>query len=182
MHIVVFVTTKNKTEAKKIAKKLLRDKLAACVNIINPIESLYRWQGKVCNDKEALMIIKTRKTLFPKLSKTIKSIHSYKVCEIISLPIVAGVKDYLSWINDSTVKKVSSPVSTNTPSSDRATSTESVTISSPSYVILIYQLTGPTCLQIILQQTVRGSCATNLRPPHSYRKLAIHCFLMPNDS
>jgi|SRR3989338_1957536 len=102
MHIVVLVTASSKKEGQKLASCLLQEKLAACVNVIDGVNSLFRWQGKIDKAKEALLIIKTRKTLFNKLLKKVKSLHSYEVPEIIALPIIAGNKKYLDWIDDST--------------------------------------------------------------------------------
>ena len=101
MHYVVFVTTKNADQAKRIAQKLVANKLVACVNIVSGIRSLFWWQGKVCHEKETLMIIKTKKSCFKKLVKAVKSLHSYTVPEIIALPIVEGNEDYLKWIDAS---------------------------------------------------------------------------------
>ena len=101
-HIVVLVTAGSKEEAQKIARGLLEEKLAACVNIIDGVESHFWWQGKIDIVKEALLVIKTKKELFNKLAKKVKSLHSYTVPEIIALPIIAGNKGYLNWINDST--------------------------------------------------------------------------------
>jgi len=102
MNLVIFVTAANKKEAEKIATALIKEKLAACVNIIESVHSLFWWQGKVDSAKEALLIIKSRKALMNKLIKKIKSSHSYEVPEIIALPIVYGDKKYLKWINEST--------------------------------------------------------------------------------
>jgi len=102
MPIVVFVTCANKNQANKIAKALIKHKLAACVNSVNPVNSLFWWQKKVDSCKEVLLIIKTKKRLFGKLEKLVKSLHSYDVPEIIALPIVMGNKKYLNWINDTT--------------------------------------------------------------------------------
>src|SRR3989339_60423 len=102
MYIVVFITAGSKEEAQKIARGLLEEKLAACVNIIDGVESHFWWQGKIDSAKEALLVIKTKKELFNKLAKKVKSLHSYSVPEIIALPIVTGNKGYLNWINDST--------------------------------------------------------------------------------
>ncbi len=102
MNVVVFVTAANKKEAKKIASGLIREKLAACVNISGGVHSLFWWQGKVDSAKETLLIIKSRKKLMDKLIKKIKSLHSYEVPEIIALPIICGDKKYLEWINAST--------------------------------------------------------------------------------
>jgi len=102
MNIVIFVTAANKKEAEKIASALIKNKLAACVNIIENVNSLFWWQGKVDSAKEALLIVKTRKVLVPKLIKKVKLLHSYVVPEIIVLPIICGDKEYLKWINEST--------------------------------------------------------------------------------
>lgn len=102
MHIVIYVTCKSKPEAETIANTLLEEKLIACANIVSGIQSMYWWEGKVNTDQEVLMIIKTRKTLFSKIVKTVKNLHSYTVPEIIALPIIAGNADYLKWINAST--------------------------------------------------------------------------------
>jgi periplasmic divalent cation tolerance protein len=102
VNVVIFVTAANKKEAEKIASALIKKKLAACVNIIENVNSLFRWQGKVDRLKEALLIVKTRKTLMNKLIKKVKSLHSYEVPEIIALPIICGDKEYLKWINEST--------------------------------------------------------------------------------
>jgi len=92
----------NKKEAKKIASVLIEEKLAACVNIIENLHSVFWWQGKVDITKEALLVVKTRKALMNKLIKKVKSLHSYEVPEIIALPIICGDKKYLQWINEST--------------------------------------------------------------------------------
>ncbi|HOX54118.1 MAG TPA: divalent-cation tolerance protein CutA [Candidatus Omnitrophota bacterium] len=102
MFIVVLITCANKAQAQKIAQALIKARLAACVNLVNPVNSLFWWQGKVDSSKETLLIIKTKKNLFSRLEKLVKSLHSYDVAEIIALPIVKGSRKYLSWINEST--------------------------------------------------------------------------------
>jgi len=101
MYQVILITTKNVQEAKKIANLLVNDKLVACVNIIKDVQSLFWWQGKLDNAKEVLLVIKTKKSKFPKIVKAVKLLHSYSVPEIIALPIVEGNKEYLQWIEDS---------------------------------------------------------------------------------
>ncbi len=88
MYIVIFITCSNKIEAQKIAQGLIKDKLAACVNIIDKIESIFWWQGKADKAKETLLVIKTKKALLNKLVKKVRSLHSYEVPEIIALPII----------------------------------------------------------------------------------------------
>jgi len=97
-NIVIYVTAKDGIEGRKIAKHLLAHKLVACVNIVNNIESHYRWEGKLEQSSEVLLVIKTRRALFVKVARAVKEVHSYKVPEIIALPIVTGEKNYLSWL------------------------------------------------------------------------------------
>jgi periplasmic divalent cation tolerance protein len=100
--IVVLVTCGSEEEALKIANALIEDYLAACVNLVAPIRSLYRWEGKIWDEKEWLLIIKTQKHRFEELEKKVKSLHSYSVPEIISLPITEGSSAYLNWIGENT--------------------------------------------------------------------------------
>ena len=104
-YVVVFTTVPNPGEGENIARELLDKKLAACVNTVPGIKSSYWWRGKIENSTESLLIIKTKKTLMRKLIKSVKRIHSYKVPEIISMPISGGSKDYLDWIGSSVSNK-----------------------------------------------------------------------------
>jgi periplasmic divalent cation tolerance protein len=99
MYIVIFVTASNNKEAKKIAAALIKQKLAACVNIVDKVNSLFFWEGKAQKAKESLLIIKSKKEKLAKLIKVVKSLHSYTVPEIIAIPILAGDKPYLRWID-----------------------------------------------------------------------------------
>ncbi|MFA5090682.1 MAG: divalent-cation tolerance protein CutA [Candidatus Omnitrophota bacterium] len=99
--IIIFVTCKDKKEAGKIAAFLVEKKIAACVNIIPQIESVFRWEGKVEKSKEALLLIKSRADKLPRIFRMVKSLHSYEVPEIIALPIQAGEKRYMEWLNAS---------------------------------------------------------------------------------
>jgi periplasmic divalent cation tolerance protein len=101
MYIVIFITAPSKKEANNIAGKLIQKKMAACVNIISNIDSLFWWKAKVDTAKEALLIVKTKKTKLAKIIALVKSLHSYDTPEIIALPIIRGEKKYLKWINDS---------------------------------------------------------------------------------
>ncbi len=101
MYCVVLVTVKNRREAKGIARVLIEKRLAACVNIINNIESLFRWQGKIDSALETMLIIKTKRVKVLKVIKAVKAMHSYDLPEIISLPVSSGFKPYLNWINES---------------------------------------------------------------------------------
>ena len=102
-HIVVLVTAKDKKEAAKIAKGLLESQLIACANIIDGVQSLFWWQGKIDSSKEVLLVLKTKKILFKRVCAQVKSLHSYQTPEIIALPIVDGSEDYLNWIGSSVV-------------------------------------------------------------------------------
>ncbi len=101
-YAVVFVTAANKKEARKIADGVVKEHLVACVNIVEKIESIYWWQGKIEKSTEMLLIMKTKISLSEKLIKKVKSLHSYTVPEIIFLPIIDGNSDYLKWIEDET--------------------------------------------------------------------------------
>ena len=103
-HIVVLITSSNEEEAANIAKELVTGRLAACVNIVRNLRSIYRWQGRIEDENEVLMIAKTRRDLFESLLKKVKELHSYSVPEVIALPIVAGSEDYLKWLAEETVK------------------------------------------------------------------------------
>ncbi|MDI6745261.1 MAG: divalent-cation tolerance protein CutA [Thermodesulfovibrionales bacterium] len=100
--IVVFITASNENEAANIARALVEGRLAACVNIVGNLRSIYSWQGKVEDESEVLMIVKTRKKLFHSLSQKVREMHSYSVPEIIALPIVEGSEDYLKWLKEAT--------------------------------------------------------------------------------
>ena len=101
--IVILCTVPTKEDGIKIAKKLVEEELAACVNITDRVMSVYKWKGEICNDEEFLLVIKTKKPLFNTLSKLIISLHPYEVPEVISLPITDGLEEYLNWIEDNTV-------------------------------------------------------------------------------
>ncbi len=100
---VVMVAASGEMEAEKIAKELVEKKLAACVSIIPNMRSIYSWEGKIEESEEYLMIIKTRGELFEQVKETIKNLHSYKIPEIISLPITHALDEYVRWINEVTL-------------------------------------------------------------------------------
>ena len=97
---VVLVTTANAEEAQKIAGALVSERLAACCNIVGNVRSIYRWEEKICDEGEVLIVIKTRQANFEKLERRVKALHSYKVPEIIALPVEAGSSEYLKWLGD----------------------------------------------------------------------------------
>jgi len=100
--IVILSTCGSWDEAERIAEALVTDGAAACVNIVEKVTSIYRWQGKVEKGTEALLIIKTRAALAGQVEKTIKAMSSYECPEVIVLPIVAGSAEYLRWIDEAT--------------------------------------------------------------------------------
>jgi periplasmic divalent cation tolerance protein len=100
--VVVYITAPSEEEAAKIAKALVKERLAACVNIIKDIRSIYSWQGKIEDERELLMIVKTRTELFSSLKTRVKELHSYAVPEIIVLPVVDGSEEYLKWLRETT--------------------------------------------------------------------------------
>ena len=99
--VVILVTVASRGEGKKIARHLVETKLAACVNISQPMESVYRWEGKIASEREFLLIIKSTGELFPEIEAAISKIHSYHTPEIICLPVIDGSRNYLQWVSDS---------------------------------------------------------------------------------
>lgn len=99
---IVFVMAGSEAEASTIARTLVEERLAACVNLIAPIRSIYRWRGAIEESRECLLLIKTRTRHYAKLERRIKQMHSYEVPEIVAVPLVQGSRDYLKWIADST--------------------------------------------------------------------------------
>ena len=99
-YIVLLITASNSEEAHKIAEVLLRQRKAACVNIIPSVSSLFWWQDKINSTQERLLIVKTKASLLTEIIGLVKEVHSYDVPEIIALPIVGGNQDYLEWIDE----------------------------------------------------------------------------------
>ncbi|XP_022132074.1 protein CutA, chloroplastic [Momordica charantia] len=100
--IVVYVTVPNREAGKKLAESIVKEKLAACVNIVPGIESVYQWKGEIQTDPEELLIIKTRQSLLGSLTDHVKANHPYEVPEVIALRITGGSLEYLDWIKSST--------------------------------------------------------------------------------
>jgi len=100
--VVALVTVPNRETGQKIAEALVTEKLAACVNLIPGIFSIYRWQGQVEREPEELLVIKTRRSLTEQLVQRVKEFHPYSVPEVIALPITAGSETYLNWLQAET--------------------------------------------------------------------------------
>ena len=98
---IVLSTAGSQEEARTIAHALIERRLAACVNIVSSLESIYRWEGKVDSTQESLLIIKTTEAAFPKVRKAIAELHSYDLPECIVLAIEDGSAEYLRWIGES---------------------------------------------------------------------------------
>jgi periplasmic divalent cation tolerance protein len=97
--IIVLITTSSEEEARKIAELLVKQKKAACVNIVPRVDSLFWWKDKIDSARENLLLVKTKASLFPEIAALVKRAHSYEVPEIIALPIIAGSEDYLKWLD-----------------------------------------------------------------------------------
>jgi periplasmic divalent cation tolerance protein len=98
--ILVLITASSGEEAAKIATALVDEHIAACVNIVPEMRSLFFWEGRTQDAREALLICKSRQPLLEKLIRRVKSLHSYTVPEIIALPIIGGSQDYLDWLKE----------------------------------------------------------------------------------
>ncbi len=99
---IAFVTTGSEDEALKIGRTLVEEGLAACANLLPQIRSIYRWQDKIEDEPEVLMILKTTQSRLPALIDRVQELHSYDVPEIVAVPIVAGLKPYLDWVRENT--------------------------------------------------------------------------------
>jgi periplasmic divalent cation tolerance protein len=96
--IVVFSTCGSGAEAEKLARRLLEQRLAACVNVITQIRSFYRWKGKLENSEEWLLVIKTTRDLFDRVRTVLEAAHSYELPEVLAVPVIDGSGNYLAWI------------------------------------------------------------------------------------
>lgn len=101
MSLVSIITVGGTEEAEIIARSLVEERLAACVNVISPVKSIYRWKGKVEECREVMLLIKTERKAFEKIKKRVLELHSYELPEIIALEISDGLETYLDWINSS---------------------------------------------------------------------------------
>lgn len=102
--IVVLVTAASERQAVRIGRAVVRAELAACVTVVPGVRSIFRWEGKVSEEREALLIMKSRTDLFAPLSAEVRRLHSYQVPEVLAFPITHGTADYLAWLWKSTRK------------------------------------------------------------------------------
>ena len=101
-YVAILITAGSAEEADALAEALVSDRLVACVNVVGPIRSIYRWEGAIERAEERLLIAKTRRSLFERVSKRVHELHSYTTPEVIALPIEAGATNYLAWLAAST--------------------------------------------------------------------------------
>lgn len=101
-HIVALCTVPDRATGEKLAQALVEERLAACVNLVTGVTSVYRWEGKVQKETECLLVIKTGVTRFNVLKRRIQELHPSELPEIIALPIIHGSREYLNWITEST--------------------------------------------------------------------------------
>ncbi len=102
-YCIIYCTTSSKVNALEISEYLIKNKLAACVNIVPQVISVYKWEGQIVEGQEFLMIIKTQEKLFKKAEKAIIERHEYSLPEIVATPVIKGNKDYLKWLKSETV-------------------------------------------------------------------------------
>ncbi len=96
--IIVLSTCASPEEANRLARRLVEDRLAACVNIVNSVRSVYRWRGKIEDSEETMLVIKSSRGLFEALRAVLEGAHSYEVPEVLALPVLAGSPNYLIWL------------------------------------------------------------------------------------
>jgi periplasmic divalent cation tolerance protein len=101
---IVFVMVANADESATIAQALVEEKLAACVNVVGPLHSIYRWRGAIENAREYMLVIKAAVRNFSKLERRVRELHSYEVPEIVAVPLAAGSKSYIAWLAESTAE------------------------------------------------------------------------------
>ena len=101
-YAMLLVTCPNARVAESIARRMVGFRLAACGNVTRPMTSIYRWKGKVQRDSEAILLLKTRRSLIRDSTRRVRSLHPYELPEIIAIPIIGGLPDYLSWVGRET--------------------------------------------------------------------------------
>ncbi len=104
-YTVILITVSSEEEGIRIGRTLVEEGLIACVNIIPNIRSIFKWEGKISDEREHMLVCKGKKGLFSKIVERVKELHSYIIPEIISLPIIDGSPDYLKWVDEVLLKK-----------------------------------------------------------------------------
>lgn len=99
-YILVLITASSVDEGEKIGSGLVEAGLAACCNIVPEIKSIFKWKGEVCKEREVLLLVKSKASLFEELKKKVKQLHSYEVPEIVAFPIEAGLHEYFKWMDE----------------------------------------------------------------------------------
>jgi periplasmic divalent cation tolerance protein len=102
--LIILVTAPSRDEAARISESLVTERLAACVNIVPGVESIYWWEGKISRDQELLLVIKTTGERYAEVERRVKELHSYTTPEVIALRIERGSEDYIKWLQDSTAR------------------------------------------------------------------------------
>ena len=102
--VIVFVTASSDAEARRIGHALVGERLAACVNVIGPLHSIYRWAGEVREDAEHLLLVKARREDVDTLATRVRALHSYEVPEVVALDVVTGSAPYLAWVREVTTR------------------------------------------------------------------------------
>lgn len=103
--IIVFVTVPGLREGSRISKAILTSRLAACVNVIPGVQSIYKWKGKIVQEKEAMLVLKTTRLRYRKLEQKIKELHPYEVPEVIAIPLICGSPQYVEWVTREVANK-----------------------------------------------------------------------------
>ncbi|MHA1109128.1 MAG: divalent-cation tolerance protein CutA [Alphaproteobacteria bacterium] len=101
-YCLVYMTAATKEEARRIGSALVEERLAACANVIDGMTAIYRWEGEIQNDDEAVLIAKTRTELVDALTERVKALHSYDIPCVVALPITGGNADFLDWVGSET--------------------------------------------------------------------------------
>jgi periplasmic divalent cation tolerance protein len=103
--IIVFVTVPGLREGSRISRAILTSRLAACVNVIPGVQSMYKWKGKIVREKEAMLVMKTTRLRYRKLEQKIKKLHPYEVPEVIAIPLICGSSQYIEWVTREVTNK-----------------------------------------------------------------------------
>ncbi len=115
--IVVYVTAADGGEARNIGRQVVKEHLAACANISEGMHSIYRWEGKLCEDTESVLLLKTRRALLERLTTRIRQLHSYSCPCIVACPVIGGNAEYLTWIGSETNTALQPPLPGGSPRS-----------------------------------------------------------------